>query len=187
MDYNAINFRNKDVDKMSGKFNKTPEDKTPGPIKAAINTIKVNREFRADEKQRAENMGYKYDRNIVHTGEGKAPMSLKGSVGAAVASGMREKKKDISKAVAKVGDKIKDAREAAEYRKASKANDDRAKSNRVKSTEYSNIKGGFAFEGLKNLLDKNKDVVKKSSNNRKASDNRQIRKQMNRSSKNRIQ
>jgi len=186
MDYNAINFRNKDVDKMSGKFNKTPEDKTPGPIKAAINTIKVNREFRADEKQRAENMGYKYDRNIIHTGEGKAPMSLKGSVGAAVASGMREKKKDISKTVAKVGDKIKEAREAAEYRKGAKANDDRAKSNRVKSTEYSNIKGGIGFENLKDILHRDR-KVKTQSNNRKASDNRQIRKQMNRSSKNRIQ
>jgi hypothetical protein len=181
IDYNAINFKNKDVDKFTGKFGNEP-----GPIKAAVNTIKVNRELRADEKQRANDMGYKYDRNTVHVGEEKAPMSLKGSVGAAVSSGLREKKKDIAQSVAKVGDKIKDMREAAEYRKASNANQNRAMSNRADTADKGKRKSSWGVDGV--LLDMNKGGAKKvsSSNNRKASDNRQIRSQMNRSKRNRI-
>jgi len=182
IDYNAINFKNKDVDKFTGKFGNDP-----GPIKAAVNTIKVNKELRADEKQRAQDMGYKYDRNTVHVGEGKAPISLKGSVGAAVSSGLKEKKKDIAQSVAKVGDKIKDMREAAQYRKASNANQGRAMSNRADNSDQGKSKGSWGIDGvMRNMMDKGGSKKPSNSNNRKASDNRQIRSQMSRSKRNRI-
>ena len=125
-DYNAINFRNKDIDKLSGRFNNSSSvDKTPGPIKSAINTIKMNKDLRKEEKARAAEQGYEYNRNIVHP-DNKSPMMLKGSVAASVASGFKNKKEDIQASAAKVKSKVNQMKESAQARKAAEANENRA-------------------------------------------------------------
>jgi hypothetical protein len=129
-DYNAINFRNKDVDKLSGRFNNASSNgNEPGPIKSAVNTIRMNRELRKEEKARAAEQGYEYNRNIVHP-DNKSPMMLKGSVAASVASGLKNKKEDIQASAAKIKSKVNQMKEASESRKAMNANANREWSGR---------------------------------------------------------
>lgn len=94
----------------------------PGPIKRITQTIKSNAESRKEEKQRAADKGYKYNRNEVHdAGEGKV-RNLKGSV-AAVAKQEAGRVKETVKA--KVGavkqaaeKKVAAVKESREARKA---------------------------------------------------------------------
>jgi hypothetical protein len=152
----------------------------PGPIKVAISNAKARKE----EKQRAAEQGYKYNRNIMHdVGQDKS-RNIKGSVGAAAQSKLNQAKQDIKKnassvkkAVESKVDKMQESRQA---RKAMKAADERGKNNRVKTSESSNIKGKWAMEGLKDLLSRKAPVKKGSSKGRA------VKQQAKRSMKNRV-
>jgi hypothetical protein len=101
----------------------------PGPIKKVAQTLRSNRELRKEEKVRAAEKGYDYNRNIVHV-DNKSPMNLKGSVKSAFSSGIAEKKKDVKAAASNVKGKISEMKKAAEARKAVKANANREWSGR---------------------------------------------------------
>ena len=130
IDYNAINFRNRDINKLSGRFNNATSNNGPGPIKSVVNAVKLNKELRTAEKERASDRGYEYNRNIVHPNDSGSPTMLKGSVSAAMSAGLKNKKEDIQASVAKVKSKVNDMKEASEARKAAKANETRGWSNR---------------------------------------------------------
>lgn len=131
IDYNAINFRNKDVDKLSTRFNSASSNgNEPGPIKSVVNAVKLNKELRTAEKERAASQGYKYNRNIVHPNDSGSPTMLKGSVSAAISAGLKNKKEDIQKTVSEVKSKYSEMKKASEARKAAKANEVRGWSNR---------------------------------------------------------
>jgi len=102
----------------------------PGPIRKAIQTAKLNKQLRKEEKVRAADRGYNYNRNIVHPNENGSPTMLKGSVKAAIASGMAEKKKDVKAMASNVKGKVTEMKKASEARKAAKANETRGWSNR---------------------------------------------------------
>jgi hypothetical protein len=102
----------------------------PGPIRKAIQTAKLNKQLRKEEKVRAADRGYNYNRNIVHPNESGSPTMLKGSVKAAIASGMAEKKKDVKAMASNVKGKVTEMKKASEARKAAKANETRGWSNR---------------------------------------------------------
>lgn len=135
----------------------------PGPIKQAIANIKARKE----EKQRAAEQGYKYNRNIIHdVGENKNRI-IKGSVADAAQIKLDRAKKDIKKVSSSVKkdvqSKVKQMQQSNKARKAMKAADERSKNNRLKASGSSNIKGKWAMEGLKDLLSKKAPVKKGSS------------------------
>lgn len=132
----------------------------PGPIKSALSTMKSNAQSRKQEKSRAKEMGYKYDRNIVHDSYTGSPTMLKGSVRAAAASGAAEKKKQIQSKVSNVKSKVAEMKKASEARKSMKANANREWSGRDsfsgkgsrQNKEIISIdkkKGGFEQMGVK--------------------------------------
>jgi hypothetical protein len=90
----------------------------PGPIKKVAQTIKSNAQSRKEEKQRAADKGYKYNRNEVHdAGEGKV-RNLKGSVGAVIKQEANQAKQNVKakvgaakKAVEAKVDKMQESRE----------------------------------------------------------------------------
>jgi hypothetical protein len=91
----------------------------PGPIKKVAQTIKSNMQARKDEKQRAADQGYKYNRNIVHDVNEGAGRSLKGSVGAVIGKEASRAKQNVKakvgaakKAVEAKVDKMQESREA---------------------------------------------------------------------------
>jgi hypothetical protein len=118
----------------------------PGPIQSAVNTIKMNRDLRNEEKVRAAEQGYGYNRNIVHP-DNKSPMMLKGSVAASVASGIKNKKEEVQASVAKVKSSINQMKESAQARKAAEANENRAWSGRDNMQGKSRkTSGGYAAD-----------------------------------------
>jgi hypothetical protein len=99
----------------------------PGPIKKVAQTIKSNMQARKDEKQRAAEKGYKYNRNEVHdAGEGKV-RNLKGSVGAVIGQEANRAKQNVKakvgaakKAVEAKVDKMQESRETRKAMNAGK-------------------------------------------------------------------
>ena len=91
----------------------------PGPIKRIAQTIKSNAQSRKEEKQRAADQGYKYNRNEVRdAGEGKV-RNLKGSVAAVAKQEAGRVKENVK---AKVGAVKKAAEEkVTAYQKAKEA------------------------------------------------------------------
>ena len=135
----------------------------PGPIKQAISNVKARKE----EKQRATEQGYAYNRNIIHdVGENKS-RNIKGSVADAAQMKLDRAKKDVKKVSSSVKkaveSKVDKMQESKQARNAMKAADERGKNNRVKTSESVNGKGLWAMEGLKNLLSKKAPVKKGSS------------------------
>lgn len=152
----------------------------PGPIKQAI----ANAKARKEEKQRAADQGYKYNRNIIHdVGQDKS-RNIKGSVAAAAQGKVDQAKQGVKKASSAVKEgvqsKVKQIQQSKQARNAMKAADERGKNNRVKTSESSNVRGKFAFEGLKDLLSKKAPVKKGSSKGRA------VKQQAKRSMKNRV-
>jgi len=153
----------------------------PGPIKVAISNAKARKE----EKQRATEQGYAYNRNIIHdVGENKS-RNIKGSVADAAQMKLDRAKKDVKKVSSAVKEgvqsKVKQMQQSKQARNAMKAADERGKNNRVKTSESGNIKGKFAFEGLRDLLKKGPPAPKKGS-----SKGRAVKQQAKRSMKNRV-
>jgi hypothetical protein len=112
----------------------------PGPIKQAISNVKARKE----EKKRATEQGYKYNRNIIHdVGENKS-RNIKGSVGAAAQSKVDQAKKDVKKVSSSVKkaveSKVDKMQESSQARKAMKAADERSKNNRIEGkTKKTNL------------------------------------------------
>ncbi len=99
----------------------------PGPIKKVAQTIKSNMQARKDEKQRAADKGYKYNRNIVHDTNEGAGRSLKGSVGAVIGKEANRAKENVKakvgaakKAVEAKVDKMQESRESRKAMNAGK-------------------------------------------------------------------
>jgi hypothetical protein len=152
-----------------------------GPIKQAISNVKARKE----EKQRATEQGYAYNRNIIHdVGENKS-RNIKGSVADAAQMKLDRAKKDVKKVSSSVKkaveSKVDKMQQSKQARNAMKAADERGKNNRVKTSESGNIKGKFAFEGLRDLLKKGPPAPKKGS-----SKGRAVKQQAKRSMKNRV-
>ena len=108
----------------------------PGPIKKIAQTIKSNAQSRKDEKQRAADQGYKYNRNEVRdAGEGKV-RNLKGSVAAVAkqeAGRMKENVKAKVGAVKQAAEKkMAAAKESKESRKAMNAGNKKLNEEKVK-------------------------------------------------------
>ena len=119
----------------------------PGPVKSAIDTIKMNSQSRKEEKARAAEQGYDYNRNIVHDSYSGSPQMLKGSVAASVASGFKNKKEELQASAAKVKSSINEMKKSAEARKAAKANEERAWSGRDNMQGKSRkTSGGYASD-----------------------------------------
>jgi len=109
----------------------------PGPIKRITQTIKSNAQSRKEEKQRAADQGYKYNRNVIHdAGEGKS-RNIKGSVAASAQRSAREVKQDVKlkvdKAKQRVKTEVNKVKETMESRKAMKTATERGMRNRVDS------------------------------------------------------
>lgn len=154
----------------------------PGPIKQAI----ANAKARKEEKQRATEQGYKYNRNIIHdVGENKS-RNIKGSVGAAAQSKVDQAKQGVKKVSSAVKEgvqsKVKQMQQSKEARKAMKAADERGKSNRIEgktktSRHYNatlNEKGGssqanpkFSNSNKKGSSIKGKNIFQKMKNSSK--------------------
>jgi hypothetical protein len=108
----------------------------PGPIKKVAQTIKGNMQARKDEKQRAADKGYKYNRNEVHdAGEGKV-RNLKGSVGAVIKQEASQAKQNVKAKVGAVKQaaekKMAAAKESRESRKAMNAGNKKLNEEKVK-------------------------------------------------------
>jgi hypothetical protein len=158
----------------------------PGPIKVAISNAKARKE----EKQRASEQGYKYNRNIIHdAGEGKSRM-IKGSVAAAAKGKVDEAKQGLKKVstsvkqgIEKKVDRMQDAKNARKAMQAGesrgrKASDSMGTAKEKKTNEIiQRSKKGFVTGGTKKM--------DTGGAKRKASANRAIRKQSARSMKNR--
>lgn len=108
----------------------------PGPIKKVAQTIKGNMQARKEEKQRAAEQGYKYNRNEVHdAGEGKV-RNIKGSVSAVIGQEANRAKQNVK---AKIGaakkaveSKVNKMQEAKEYRKAMNAGKKKLNEEKIK-------------------------------------------------------
>ncbi len=108
----------------------------PGPIKRIAQTIKSNAQARKDEKQRAAEKGYKYNRNEVHDlGEGKV-RNIKGSVADAIGIEANRAKQNVK---AKIGSakkavesKVNKMQEAKEYRQAMNAGKKKMNEEKIK-------------------------------------------------------
>lgn len=121
----------------------------PGPIKKIAQTIKSNAQSRKDEKQRAADQGYKYNRNEVHdAGEGKV-RNLKGSVGAVIKQEASQAKQNVKAKVGAVKQaaekKVTAYQKSREAKKAMKASDERGKNSRIEG------KGKERVEYLANI------------------------------------
>lgn len=121
---------------------------SPGPIKRVAQTIKSNIQSRKEEKQRAADQGYKYNRNVIHdTGAGKS-RNIKGNVSDAIERSARDVKQDaklaVNKAKQKVETKVNQVKKTIETRKAMKTADERGMANRATSDgKAGKISGDF--------------------------------------------
>lgn len=143
----------------------------PGPIKQAISNAKARKE----EKQRAAEQGYEYNRNIIHdVGQDKS-RNIKGSVGAAAQAKLNQAKKDVKKVSSAVKEsvqsKVKQIQKSREARKAMqagesrgrKSSDDMGTARQKKSNEIiQKGKKGFTTGGTKKASSQNRSVKKQS-------------------------
>jgi len=141
----------------------------PGPIKVAISNVKARKE----EKQRAAEQGYKYNRNIIHdAGEGKSRM-IKGSVAAAAKDkvdqakqGLKKVSTSVKQGIEKKVDRMQDAKNARKAMQAGesrgrKASDNMGTAKQKKSNEIiQKGKKGFVTGGSKKASSQNRSVKK---------------------------
>lgn len=151
----------------------------PGPIKVAVSNIKARKE----EKQRAAEQGYKYNRNIIHdAGEGKSRM-IKGSVAAAAKGKVDEAKQGLKKvstsvkqSIEKKVDRMQDAKNA---RKAMQAGESRGR-------KASDSMGTAKQKKSNEIIQKGRKGFVTGGTKKTSSGNRSVKRQAVRSMKNRV-
>jgi hypothetical protein len=151
----------------------------PGPIKVAISNAKARKE----EKQRAAEQGYKYNRNIIHdVGQDKSRI-IKGSVADAAQMKLDRVKKDIKKVSSSVKEgvqsKVKQMQQSKEARKAMQAGESRGR-------KASDSMGTAKQKKSNEIIQKGKKGFVTGGTKKASSQNRSVKKQAKRSMGNRV-